>query len=74
MLIMDSDVCALQRKIDRLIAEVEIWFNRNDLIINVSKTEVMSFHSRQSKLLIKPQVSFNKLNLEYLTEWKFLSI
>jgi len=38
VLITDSDVCALQRKIDRVTAELEIWFNRNDLIINVSKT------------------------------------
>jgi len=74
MLIMDSDVCALQRKIDRVIAGLEIWFNRNDLIINVSKTGVISFHNRQSKLLVKPQVSFNKFNLEYITEKKFLCI
>ena len=26
VLITDSDVCALQRKIDRTIAELEIWF------------------------------------------------
>jgi hypothetical protein len=41
MLIMDSDVCALQRKIDRLIAELEIWFNGNNLIINVGKIGIM---------------------------------
>jgi hypothetical protein len=28
VLIMDSDVCALQRKIDRVIAQSEMWFNR----------------------------------------------
>ena len=54
VLITDSDVCALQRKIDRVIAELEIWFNRNDLIINVGKTGIMSFRNRQSKFLIKP--------------------
>jgi hypothetical protein len=74
MLITESDVCALQRKIDRVIAELEIWFNRNDLIINVGKSGFMSFHNRQSKFLIKPQVSFNKLNLEYTAETKFLGI
>ena len=74
MLIMDSDICALQRKIYRLIAGLEIWFNRNDLIINVSKTGVTLFHNRQLKLLVKPQVSFNKFNLEYITETKFLCI
>jgi hypothetical protein len=26
VLIMDSDVCTLQRKTDRVIAELEIWF------------------------------------------------
>jgi hypothetical protein len=46
VLIMDSDV-VLQNKIDRVIAELEIWFNRNDLIINAGKTAVMSFHNRQ---------------------------
>jgi len=83
MLITDSDVCALQRKTDRVIPELETWFNRNDLIINVGKTGIMSFHNRQSKFPIKPQVNalpkvpqvnFNKLNLEYTAEMKFLGI
>jgi len=39
VLIRDSDVCTLQRKINRVIAELEIWFNRNCLIINVSTRE-----------------------------------
>jgi len=43
VLIMDSAVCALQRKIDRAIAELEIWFNRNNLIINVGKRELCHF-------------------------------
>ena len=47
VLITDSDVCALQRKIGRVTAELELWFNRNDLIINVGKTGIMSFHNRQ---------------------------
>jgi hypothetical protein len=74
VLITDSAVCALQSKIDRVMAELEIWFNRNDLIMNVGKRGIMSFHNRQSKFLIKPQVSFNKLNLEYVPETKFLGI
>ena len=36
-LITDKDACALQIKIDRLMTELEIWFNRNDLIINIEK-------------------------------------
>jgi hypothetical protein len=72
VLTTDSDVCALQRKTDRVIAELEVWFNRNDLIIG--NTGVMSFHNRQSNFPVKPQVSFNKLNLEYTAETKFISI
>jgi len=74
VLITDSDVCALQRKIDRMSAELESWFNWNDLIINVSKTQVTSFHNRQSKFPVKPQVSFNKLSLECTAETTFLGI
>jgi len=74
ILITDNDVCALQRKIDSVIAELEIWFNRNEFIISVSKTVVMSFHNRLTNFPVKLQVSFNKLNLEYMAESKYLGI
>ena len=34
VLISDSDKRLLQTKIDRIVAELETWFNRNDLVIN----------------------------------------
>jgi hypothetical protein len=71
-LITDSDVCALQRKTDRVITELEVWFNRNDLIIG--NIGVMSFYNRQSNFPVKSQVSFNKLNLEYTAETNFIGI
>ena len=74
VLITDSDVGALQIKIDRVIAELETWFNRSDLIINVSNTGVMSFYNRQTSFLVKPKVAFNKMNLDYIIEMKFLGI
>jgi len=46
VLITDSDVSALQNKIDRVIAMLETWFNRNHLIMNA--TRVMSFYNRQN--------------------------
>ena len=64
----------LQNKIDRVTAELETWFNRKDLIINAGKTGVMSFHNRQPKFLVKPQVTFNKINLDCTAETKFLGI
>ena len=33
---MDSDVSALQSKIERVIIELETWFKRNDIVINAS--------------------------------------
>jgi hypothetical protein len=72
VLIMDSDVGALQNKINRVIAEIETWFNGNNLVINANKTGVMSFYNRQTSFLVKPQVTFNKMNLDCITETKFL--
>jgi hypothetical protein len=61
VLITDSDVDMLQSKTDRVITELESWFNRNNLVINVGKTVVMSFHNRQIKFPVKLQVTFKKL-------------
>ena len=40
VLISDSDDRLLQTKIDRVVVELETWFNRNDLVINAGKTAV----------------------------------
>jgi hypothetical protein len=58
----------------RVTAELETWFNRNDLVINAGKTGVMSFHIRQTNFLVKPQVTFNKINIDYTDEMKFPGI
>jgi hypothetical protein len=65
MLISDRDVRVLQIKTDRVVAELETWFNRNDLVINAGKTGVMLFHNRQSHILVKPRVTFNKTTMDY---------
>jgi hypothetical protein len=49
VLISDSDERLLQTKIDRVVAELATWFNRNDLMINAGKTGVMLFHNRQTR-------------------------
>ena len=74
VLITDNEVGSLQNKIDRVTAELETWFNRNDLVINAGKTGIMSFHNRQTNFLVKPQATFNKINLDYTAEKKFLGI
>jgi hypothetical protein len=72
--ITGNNVGSLQNKTDRVVAELDTWFNRNDLVINTVKTGVMSFHNRQTNLLVKPQATFNKMNLDYTAETKFLGI
>jgi hypothetical protein len=74
VLIEDSDERLLQTKIDRVVAELETLFNRNELVINTGKTGVMLFHNRQTHVSVKPLVTFNNMNVEYTTEIKFLSI
>jgi hypothetical protein len=74
VLITDSDLGPLQNKIDRVTAELETWFNRNDLVTNAGKTRVMLLHNRQTNFLVKPQVTFNKINLDYTAEMKFLVV
>ena len=74
ILIMDNDEYVLQRKIEKVIHDLEWWCNKNDLIINVKKTGIMSFHNRQVKVPIKPQVTLNGLPLEYVADQKFLGI
>jgi hypothetical protein len=68
-LIMDNDVYVLQRKTEKAIHDLEGWFNRNDLIINVKKKiGIMSFHNRQVKVPTKPQVTLNDSPLEYVAD------
>jgi hypothetical protein len=50
VLITDIDVGALQNKVDRVVIELEPWFQKNDLTINAGKTVVMSFHSTQKNV------------------------
>ena len=74
VLIEDSDERLLQPKIDRVVVELETWFNRNELVINTEKTGVMLFHNRQTHVSVKPLVAFNNMRVEYITEIKFLGI
>jgi len=64
----------LQTKIDRVVTELETWFNRNDLVINAGETGVMLFHNRRIHVLVKPLVTFNNTNVNYTVEIKFLGI
>ena len=74
VLISDSDERSLQIKINRVVAELETWFNRNDLVINAGKIGVMAFHNRQTHFPVKPLGTLNKMTMDYTAEIKFLGI
>jgi len=74
VLISDSDERLLQTKIDRIFAELEACFNRNDLVINAEKAGVILFYNRRTHILVKPLVTFNNMNVHYAAEIKFLGI
>jgi len=74
VLISDSDERLLQTKIDRVVAELETWFNRNDLVKNAGKTGVMLFHNRQKHVLVKPLVTFSNMTVDYTAEIKLFGI
>ena len=74
MLITDSDIDVLQGKINKVTAELECWFNKNKLVINTNKTGIMSFYNKHKVHTVKPKVTINKMDLNYITETKFLGI
>ena len=47
---------ALQSKLALVIKQMEIWFLKNDLIINTAITVAMSFHLCRSKPLFKSRI------------------
>jgi len=74
MLITDSDIGILQGKINKVTTELECLFNKNNLVINTNKTGIMSFYNKHKVHTVKPKVTINKMDLNYITETKFLGI
>jgi hypothetical protein len=54
--------------------ELESWFYKNNLLINTEKTTAVSFHTKQNRNPLKPQVTLNNMDIGYESELKCLSI
>jgi hypothetical protein len=54
--------------------ELQSWFYANSLILNTEKTTAISFHTRQRRDLVKPQIKFGNMDIAYKSETKFLGI
>jgi hypothetical protein len=71
---VDINVLITDIDVDEVIKELESWFQRNDLKINVGKTVVVLCHSRRKKDPERLQVTLSKTNLIYTAETKFLDV
>jgi hypothetical protein len=56
VLVIDRNEEPLQTKLSLVMKQLEIWFLKNDLIINPTKTFAMSFHLCRSKPPLKPRI------------------
>jgi hypothetical protein len=57
-----------------IMEELEIWFYNNNLMIKTGKTIAMSFHTKQKRYPLRPQVIFKNMDIAYKSELKFLGI
>ena len=49
-------------------------FYLNKLVVNTDKTIAISFHARQNKGNLKPEIVFQDMNIKYTNETKFLGL
>jgi len=54
--------------------QLSSWFNINKLVINTDKTIAISFHARQNKNNLKPDIVFQIIDIKYKNETKFLHL
>ena len=59
ILVADKEKEALQHKIKFVVQQLELWFSKNDLIVNIDKTCAISLHSHQNRYPSRPHIIFN---------------
>jgi len=62
MLVKVRDTGVLKLKIASTVKQLESWFLKNELILNMAKTCVMSLHSSQCRYPYKPHICYNNNN------------
>ena len=63
---------ALRLKIESVMIHLEIWFVNNELILNITQTCAMCFHSSRCRHPNKPHISYNENDISYSSELKFV--
>ena len=65
---------ALQVQLSSVKKQLEVWFLKNDLIINITKRVAMSLHLCQSKPPYKQHILLQNNEIAYMTEVTFLGM
>jgi len=74
ILAVDKEEAALQHKITFVIQQLEIWFCKKDLIVNIRKKIALSFNPHQNTHSCRPHVMVNRNEIAYSSEIKFLGL
>jgi hypothetical protein len=54
--------------------DLEIWFYKNNLIINTEKRIAESFHTEQNRVPLRLQITFKNKNITCQSELRFLGL
>ena len=58
ILVVGKEEEALQHKVTLVMQQLELWFDKNDLIVNIDKTCAISFHPHQNSHPTRPHITF----------------
>jgi hypothetical protein len=72
--VIDKNLDALQLKLRRVMEQLKIWFQKNNLLINMEKTTVMSFHFHVNRPTMRPGIFLKNKVKAYSSKLKFLGI
>jgi hypothetical protein len=71
---VDKEEEALQHKIAFVIQQLEIWFCKNDLILNIKKKVHYHLIPTKKTHSCRPHVMVNRNEITYSSEFKFLGL
>jgi hypothetical protein len=74
ILIVDKEEEALQHKITLVMQQLELWFCKNHIIVNIDKTCALSLPSHQNRYPSRPRIVSNNNEITYSSELKFLPL
>lgn len=67
-------LCCLPLKVNYAVKQLQTWFSKNELILNVEKSCVQASQPRQWGYVCRPSVMFSSAQMAYTPVVKFLGI